>query len=99
MSSLIPREQLNEVEMEARERVEAAEAARRTLQQELLSRTAEAVALDEENATLRKVAVSASRGSINVSRSYSLPPCWPHAAMPTTLFRPIFQSCSARHMC
>ena len=67
MSTLVPREQLGTVEAEARGRVEAAEAARRALQQELLTRTAEAVALDEENATLRKVAVSASTGSIKVS--------------------------------
>ena len=36
MSTLVPREQLGTVEAEARGRVEAAEAARRALQQELL---------------------------------------------------------------
>ena len=67
MSTLVPHAQLGAVEAEARERVEAVEIERRALQQELLERTAEAMALDEENATLRKIAVSASTGSIKVS--------------------------------
>jgi hypothetical protein len=66
MSSTVPRDQLSAVEAAARNREAGAEAERRALQQELLQRTAEAMALDEENATLRKVAVSASTGSIKV---------------------------------
>ena len=65
-SSTVPRDQLSAVEAGARDREAGAEAERRALQQELLQRTAEAMALDEENATLRRVAVSASTGSIKV---------------------------------
>ena len=84
-SSTVPRDQLSAVEAGARDREAGAEAERRALQQELLQRTAEAMALDEENATLRRVAVSASTGSIKVRFMFTKEPLLVRARLPASV--------------